>query len=234
MSETDQNAAEVIESYRRRRERTVPVILGGLAVVLVVVGVFLIVIWLTGGETPTLPVFLASPTPTETPTETPLPPTATATITPTFTSSPTPTEVWTKEYFIELGDSLWSIAEEFGVSIELLIAYNDITDPNNVPVGTKLIIPEPDSDLPTETPLPEDLQPGDKIEYFVKPGDSLAAIAERFGTTIEAIVEENDIEDQNNIGIGTQLVITVGATSTPTSTPTVTPLPGTPSATPNP
>jgi LysM repeat protein len=63
---------------------------------------------------------------------------------------------------------------------------------------------------------------------MVKPGDNLAVIAERFGTTVEAIVEENDIENQNNIGIGTVLVITVGATSTPTSTP----LPGTPSATP--
>lgn len=226
MSESDQNAAEVIESYRKRRERTVPVILGGLAVVLVVVGVFLIVIWLTGGDTPTLPGFLASPTPTATVTETPVPPTATATITPTFTPSPTATEVWPKEYIIELGDSLWSVAEEFGVTIELLVAYNEIEDPNNVPIGTKITIPEPESDLPTETALPEDLKPGDKIEYMVKPGDNLAVIAERFGTTVEAIVEENDIEDQNNIGIGTLLVITVGATPTPsppTSTPSVTP-----------
>ena len=230
MSESDQNAGDVIESYRKRRERTVPVILGGLAVVLVVVGVFLIVIWLTGGETPSLPAFLASPTPTETPTATPLPPTATATNTPTVTPSLTPTEVWPKEYIIELGDSLWSVAEEFEVTIELLVAYNEIEDPNNVPIGTRLIVPKPDSDLPTETPLPEDLRPGDQIEYMVKPGDNLAVIAEKFGTTIEAIVEENDIEDQNNIGIGTLLVITVGATSTPT----VTPLPETPSATPEP
>jgi LysM repeat protein len=231
MSESEQNAADVIESYRKRRERTVPVILGGLAVVLVVVGVFLIVIWLTGGDTPALPAFMASPTPTETPTDTPLPPTATATITPTYTSSPTPTEVWPKEYIIELGDSLWSVAEEFGVTIELLVAYNDIEDPNNVPIGTLLTIPKPESDLPTETPLPEDLQPGDQIEYMVKPGDNLAVIAERFGTTVEAIVEENDIEDQNNIGIGTLLIITVGRTPTPT-TPTITPEPGTPTATP--
>jgi LysM repeat protein len=228
MSESDQNAAEVIESYRKRRERTVPVILGGLAVVLVVVGVFLIVIWLTGGDTPALPSFLATPTPTPTITNTPVPPTATATITPTFTHSPTPTEVWPKEYIIELGDSLWSVAEQFGVTIELLVAYNDIADPNNVPIGTKLTIPQPESDLPTETPLPEDLKVGDKIEYMVKPGDSLALIAERFGTTVEDIVEENDIEDENNIGIGTLLIITVG----PTPTPTDTALPETPSETP--
>jgi LysM repeat protein len=160
-------------------------------------------------------------------TSTPLLPTATATITLTPEPSDTPTPEWPKEYTVELGDSLWTIAEEFGVSIELIMVYNEIEDSNNVPIGTNLIIPEPDSDLPTETPLPEDLKPGDKIEYVVKPGDVLALIAEQFGTTIEDIVEENEIEDQNNIGIGTKLVITVGATSTPT----VTPLPGTPSAT---
>jgi LysM repeat protein len=205
-------------------------ILGGLAVVLVVVGVFLIVIWLTGGQAPSMPAFLASETPTSSPTDTPLPPTATATITLTPTPSNTPTPEWPKEYVIELGDSLWSVAEEFGVTIELIVAYNEIEDPNNVPIGTKLTIPEPESDLPTETPLPEDLKPGDKIEYFVKPGDSLEIIAQRFGTTADAIAEENDIEDQNNIGIGTLLIITVGATSTPTNTV----LPETPTETPSP
>jgi LysM repeat protein len=229
MSETDHDASDVIESYRRRRERTVPMILGGLAVVLVVVGIFLIVIWLTGGDAPSMPTFLSSATPTASPTATPVPPTATATITLTPTPSNTPTPEWPKEHIVELGDSLWSIAEAYGVTIELIVAYNEIEDPNNVPIGTSLTIPAPESDLPTETPLPEDLSPGDKIEYFVRPGDNLAIIAERFGTTVEAIVDENDIEDQNNIGIGTLLVITVGATSTPT----VTPLPGTPSATPS-
>jgi LysM repeat protein len=205
-------------------------ILGGLAVVLVVVGVFLIVIWLTGGEAPSMPPFLASETPTTSPTETPEPPTATATITLTPTPSYTPTPEWPKEYIVELGDSLWTIAEEFGVTIELIVAYNEIEDPNNVPIGTNLIIPEPDSDLPTETPLPEDLKPGDKIEYSVRPGDTLEIIAQRFGTTADAFAEENDIEDQNNIGIGTILIITVGATSTPTNTA----LPETPTETPSP
>ena len=125
------------------------------------------------------------------------------------------------------GGGVSEIAEEFGITIDLIIAYNDIEDPNNVPIGTNLTIPEPDSELPTETPLPEGLQPGDKIEYVVKPGDVLALIAERFGTTVEAIVKENDIEDQNNIGAGTKLIITVGATATPSLTPP----PGTPSAT---
>jgi LysM repeat protein len=228
MSEKDPNAAEVIQSYRRRRERMVPMLLIGLAVVLVVVGIFLIVIFLTGDGDIDIGGLLTTETPTESPTETPMPPTPTPTITLTPTPSHTPTPEWPKSHIIELGDTLSSIAEEFEVSIELIIAYNDIPDPNNIPIGTELTIPQPDSELPTSTPLPDDLVTGDKIEYVVKLGDNLESIAAQFNTTADAIAEENEIEDQNNLWAGTVLIITVG----PTPTPSPSPGPGTPSATP--
>lgn len=227
MPEKDQNAAEVIQSYRRRRERMVPLLLIGLAVVLVVVGIFLIVIFLTGDGGPTIS-FGPSETPTESPTETPRPPTATATITNTPLPTNTPTPEWPKTHIVELGDTLSSIADDMGVSIELIIAYNDIPDPNNVPIGTELTIPAPESELPTATPLPDDLVTGDKIEYVVKLGDNLETIAAEFNTTADAIAEENEIEDQNNLWAGTVLIITIG----PTPTPSPSPGPGTPSATP--
>lgn len=228
MPEKDQDAAEVIQSYRRRRERMVPILLIGLAIVLVVVGIFLIIIFLTGDGGLNLSGILATETPTESPTETPRPPTATATITLTPTPSDTPTPEWPKTHIVELGDSLSSIAGDLGVSIELIIAYNDIPDPNNVPIGTELTIPAPDSELPTSTPLPDDLVTGDKVEYVVKVGDNLETIAATFNTTADAIAEENEIEDQNNLWAGTVLIITVG----PTPTPSPSPGPGTPSATP--
>jgi|Deesub1362A_J573_1020465.scaffolds.fasta_scaffold01491_3 LysM repeat protein len=229
MSEEGKDAGQFIDAYRRR-QRIIPLVLGGLAVVLLVVGVFMIIIWLSGGGAPDLLAFLASPTPTATMTSTPRPPTATATITLTPTPSNTPTPEGPRTYIVEIGDSLTSIAERFEVSVELIIAYNELEDPNNVPVGTELIIPPPDAELPTETPLPEDLKTGDKIRYKVKTGDTLASIAERFNTTVEAIAEENEIEDLNSIGVGTILIITIG----PTPTPTLTPLPATATATPTP
>ena len=36
---------------------------------------------------------------------------------------------------------------------------------------------------------------GDEITYTVEPGDSLSGIAERFDTTVDAIMEANDIEN---------------------------------------
>ena len=46
--------------------------------------------------------------------------------------------------------------------------------------------------------------------YVVQPGDSLEAIAKRFGTTVEVIVQDNDIVDPNLIVVGQILEISAG------------------------
>ena len=46
------------------------------------------------------------------------------------------------------------------------------------------------------------------ITYTVKKGDTLSAIAEKYGTTVKAIVAENNIKDKNVIHVGQKLKIT--------------------------
>ena len=220
MTEIDSEAADVIESYRKRKERLVPLILGGLAIVLLVVGIFFVVLWFTGDSPPALPGFLASKTPTPTETHTPRPPTATPTVTLTSAPTLTPTPSGPIVYIVEPGDTLSSIAEKFGVEIVLLMALNDITDPNQLFVNIKITIPESGSLLPTKTPLPENLIPGQNIEYQIQPGDTLETIAAEFNSTAEAIAELNGIEDPNSIGVGQIILVPVNiATPTPTFTP---------------
>ena len=43
--------------------------------------------------------------------------------------------------------------------------------------------------------------------YVVQSGDTLTSIAEEFGTTVEAIVEANNLEDPDVLAIGQELVI---------------------------
>ena len=43
-------------------------------------------------------------------------------------------------YQVQPGDTLESIAKKSGVSMEQLIRWNNIQDPNVIPVGTKLTI----------------------------------------------------------------------------------------------
>ena len=51
---------------------------------------------------------------------------------------------------------------------------------------------------------------GDEVEYEVEAGDTLSAIAEEFDTTIEAIMERNDIEDAALIYVGQTLIVQRG------------------------
>jgi LysM repeat protein len=227
MSESEHHAADVIDAYRRRRGRMVPLLLGGVAVVLLVVGLLLVIIWLTGGGVPSLP-FLATDTPTATLTYTPLPPTDTPTITLTPLPTETPTPAGPVTYLVETGDTLYSIAEQFEITIDQLLAYNpQIVDPNNVPVGSELIIPAADAPLPSPTPLPTNLAPGARIQYVVVTGDSLETIAAQFNSTAEAIAAASKIKTTDVLFVG-QILVVPGNIATPTPTSRV------PSATPAP
>ena len=228
MSENDHRAADVIDAYRRRRERMVPLLLGGFAVVLLVVGVFMVVLWLTGGSTGSLAALFATDTPTPTSTLTP-----TITLTPSETPTPEPTLTPTPQgpttYIVEVGDNLSSIAEKFGVEVLAIMAANNLSDPNEIQVGATLIIPAPGGELPTETAIPTNLSPGTRIQYVVKPGDNLQTIASKFNSTAEAIALLNDMTVTDVLFVGRTLIVPVNiATATITPTPNLTPATPTP------
>jgi LysM repeat protein len=228
MSDNDHRAADVIDAYRRRRERMVPLLLGGFAVVLLVVGVFMVVLWLTGGSTGSLAALFATDTPTPTHTLTP-----TITLTPSETPTPEPTLTPTPQgpttYIVEVGDNLSSIAEKFGVEVLAIMAANNLSDPNEIQVGATLIIPAPGGVLPTDTPIPTNLSPGTRIQYIVKPGDNLQTIASRFNSTAEAIALLNDMTVTDVLFVGRTLIVPVNiATPTITLTPNLTPSTSTP------
>ena len=213
---------------RERRQRFGPLIFGGLAIVLVAVGAFLIVLAVRGtsfsfGPEPT-------PTITETPTPTPVAPTATPTathtatitLTPTETLVPTPSEPFS--YTVVAGDSLVSIAEQFSVEYVSIMLLNGLTNDSVLFPGDVLTIPNPDMGIPTPTPLPPNLPRGTIIDYFVLPGDSILFIAEEFLSTIDRIVAENDLEDASQIFPGQVLKIPYYIV-TPTFGPSETPAP---------
>jgi len=51
-------------------------------------------------------------------------------------------EVSSKIYVVEVGDSLWKIAQKFDTTAEKIIALNELTDPRLIKPGQKLIIPQ--------------------------------------------------------------------------------------------
>ncbi len=238
---------EIIDAYRRQQERSQKwpkIIFWGFVIIIIIVAAGLIY-WFTSDQKPQISLSLFAsdtPTPTLTYTPSPVPPTSTPTETPTelpptdpptITLTPTPSGPFI--YSVEEGDTLYSIAERFGVEILVLIEANRERlglDPSNpiIKVGDELLVPPPGTELSTPTPLPEGLPRGTRIEYTVQSGDTLAAIAQEFNSTVEDIIDVNELEDPNAIFVGQILIIRVNlVTPVPTEaqpTATLTPTTG--------
>lgn len=228
----------VIENYRKRRQKNQVFFVWGGATLLILIGIILLVIWLTGPSKPLTNMF-ATETPTPTLTFTPtatFTPTETPTVTSTFTETPTPTRSAPYTYIVQEGDYLSTIAEkqnlgDDGVALILLLnPYNEETgdgiDPTTQIVypGQEILLPFPGMPLPTPTPIPPDLPRGTKLTYTIQAGDTLARIALLFNSTVDDIIAENKLEDPNAIFVGQQLIVpanmvTATATFPPTSTP---------------
>jgi LysM repeat protein len=224
--------SNLISSYRKKQQ-TGPLIVGALAILVVAVGALFLYMWFTGPNAPQISLFASeTPTPTNTATKTNTPvPTDTATVTSTATETLIPTPDKPFEYTVQENDSLFSISDHFALGdngILMLLFLNPDVEKNNgiVQVGQKILIPNPDFELPTATPIPSDLPPGTRISYTVQSGDTLDSIANKFNSTVADIQKENKIEDPNAIFVGQVLIIRVNlVTPTITSAPTITPGP---------
>jgi LysM repeat protein len=219
---------EVQAMVKRRRARMVPAILMAIAGIILIGIVLLVVAAMSNGpglgllrtETPT-----ASVTPTQSPTATTQPPTDTPapTATETVTSGPSPTPTQVVHVVVE-GESLFSVAELYSANVCNIMAVNGITDPSLLSVGQTLIIPPPDVEIPTATPLPTDVPRGTIFSYVVGCGETLDEIAAKFNSTGTDIADRNDITDPLSIQIGQVLEVRANiATPTPTATSTSTP-----------
>lgn len=220
---------KMIESYKKR-QRTLPILVGGLAGLLVIVGLIILIIFFTGPSSPFAPKPTETPTLTPTNSPTPTVPTPTATVTMTQTETPTPSATPTPpgpvEYEVQEGDTCWGIANKFKVEIGVLIALNPQVDCATIKPGDKMMIPSENMVLPTPTrPNLTQITPGTYVEYTIQPNDQLAIIAEIWNTTVQQILRDNPkITDPNKIEVGQKIRIKVNiVTPTPTRGPSSTP-----------
>ena len=75
------------------------------------------------------------------------------------------------------------------------------------------------SETPTPPPTPTPTEVPQPVIHIVQEGDTLNSIAKRYGTTVKAIAEANEIADPNVIAVGQELIIPIEETSMVTVTP---------------
>jgi LysM repeat protein len=120
-------------------------------------------------------------------------------------------------YTVVPGDSLWTIAHKHHISIAELAVANNIKQNATVRIGQKMIIPSKSLPASAATPepaqkAPADLTPktrstGAPVKHVVKPGETLGAIARKYGVKLGDIAAVNAIADPARIRPGQELTI---------------------------
>jgi LysM repeat protein len=95
------------------------------------------------------------------------------------------------------GDTMSTIAEAFDVSVQTLMRYNGITDPDLIQVGDIILVPN----AATLASV------GSQTTDVVQTGDTLFSISQRFGVPIDAIMQANGLTDRDTVRAGQVLII---------------------------
>lgn len=104
-------------------------------------------------------------------------------------------------YVVQNGDTLWKLANRFGTTIQDILRYNNIADPDAISINQIIKIP-----VSTETSTeqkPEKLP----LTYVVQSGDVLWKIAKRFGITTADLINMNALTNPDMIYPGQVLVL---------------------------
>ena len=112
--------------------------------------------------------------------------------------APTPGQcpVGTQPYIIKAGDNYFALAIRFGTTVAAIIAANPGVDPNRLMIGQQICMPG----APTPGQCPAGTQP-----YVIRAGDTFFSLAQRFNTTVVAIIAANPGVDPNRLIIGQQI-----------------------------
>ena len=88
-------------------------------------------------------------------------------------------------HVISEGDTLWSLAKKYNVSPKQIMSMNNITNPNEILIGSKLNIGNKNIFRNIESKKRT-------ILYSVKQGDNLYKISQLFNVSVESIKSNND------------------------------------------
>lgn len=117
-------------------------------------------------------------------------------------------------YTVKAGDTLSAIASRYSTSSSTLASLNSLSNPNLIYVGQVLKVSS-NASTSSSTSSSANSTVTTAASYTFKAGDTLSAIAAKYGTTYQALASTNSISNPNDIYVGQ--VIKVSATATAAS-----------------
>ena len=109
----------------------------------------------------------------------------------------------TNYYIVKSGDTLYSIARKYGLTVDKLKSINNLNS-SNLSIGQKLYIGA--SENVENSPIIDSNINDSYDTYIVKSGDSLWSIASRYNTTVDNLKSINNISS-NLLSIGQKLLV---------------------------
>ena len=106
-------------------------------------------------------------------------------------------------HIIEKGDTLYALSKKYNTPIDSILKKNNLSDPSKIKIGQKIIIPVENSakdDKKTKTN-------SDTLTHVVQKGDTLYALAKKFGIKFSDLLKLNGINEKTPLKIGQILKI---------------------------
>jgi len=125
-------------------------------------------------------------------------------------------------YIVKKGDTLWTIAQQYNLTVNSILANNNISNSELISIGQEMKIPShknavAETNIVNQTVIdkknnninnnisqPENAEP---IVYKVKSGDNLWNISRKYGVSVEVIIDVNNLRDKDLLSLGQKLEI---------------------------
>jgi len=125
-------------------------------------------------------------------------------------------------YIVEKGDTLWTIAQQYNLTVNSILANNNISNSELISIGQEMKIPlhkgtvaetnivnqvvidKKNNNINNNVNQPETAKP---IVYTVKAGDNLWNISRKYGVSVEVIIDVNNLRDKDLLSLGQKLEI---------------------------
>jgi len=126
------------------------------------------------------------------------------------------TKTQTRIHTVKGGDTVWDLATHYGSSVAAIVKANHLGSNAVIHVGDRLSIPGAKSTSTAKATTASNAKKSThkattaSARYTVKSGDTLSAIARKFGSTVTKIAEANGIDNPSRIHAGQKLTIPGG------------------------